>query len=1362
MVYKNDEKPYYKDNVNAAKEFDVIVTEIKAMLFPKKEEKDTTDAENLEIDDDEEFLKTFNEETERESRDCLTEKDECDGIISSVYECYQKDELHIELIVRPVQIQTQFDDEPEKVAELEEKYKKLFEFCEKSIIPELIKFNLKQRGTVENFNNFVGFLEEIQNLNIELSTVKDMAEIFEKNLVILTSNVPKLLKFNIYKFLSEKYGELLETQNIFVDPKRLQNFFVMKNFKGILQDQKNLNIFVDCSRGFIMNIDFISPSDELKFIFIVANNNDCLVLTKKIEEKSLTSASVDLQYTWSDLTPTCQENLLNTKVNFQNDSSSSLFKIISKVQEEESALNGHSTEIIDDQLFNLLLEKSKIIINSQSKEEINELKFKILFQSRKFVENYKISNILMPNDIAEVVIAKPDGTLTRKKLISLISRKSSVDSSASLPDQKNSKSTKVKVEFVDVSKKLTLNQVLDDVKDMKYVLISDKAGSGKSWVFKNLAIKLQDIYPLNWITYVDLKQFIPVLRSNQPVDFEEFMIDKIIKPKNKYEAGIFKKLYKDGKVCILFDGFDEIAPDYAEFVTKLFLSFQQNGGNQLWIATRDSFEKDLKENLGLDRVYKLDEFTEKHGVELIVFTWILSEIGSDLDYQSETDIHEIILAHPNFQKYKEIATKLSEKVPKSQTTSIGLPQFYKIIADVSIDNKNAVINYTAFKLFEECVNIQYERWSNRKGQLIRQESILSQHKGLNFHKLHQLIAMESLFPEDSKFCDLDIEDLKDWTEQQIIACGFLHKIMEKIFFLQQTFREYYAADFVRAVLTKQGPKLDESFCKYLIQFLTVQKFMIIRMFLNEVLGEKAILDKVEPKTQKIAANFCENFEKLENLSNIFEENLGNLVVFLFEVFNKGNNKQIIKILNKNSNIVLASAKHEELFTKVTDFIVKYCKSSDLRKFITESQILITIFASPLNVKVIGDFITKIEDKTDPKFICDSLQARNSNGENLLFNLIKSEHLNGQKLKETLSLLQNHLKDPKSINKVIIECNNDNWNVLHVTVDLKDVKKLEIVWPEMENWISENQFKDSYLINQKTMKNGHNPLHLAASCQEFKFHEALWKNSFNSFTEQDLKDLIFQTDKSNNNFICALIAHNKADVIEFTFQQIDRLFFEAEYSKIFTSRGNLNRNLLQIAASSSSEIKTHQILWKFQKDFCKSNDKFLDVLKSVDIRGNNVFQIAAKSTTSEIFEFMIFELEKVAKKEEIEFILNKIIHWKKNLLQIAAKHNKSLEFHKSLWKIIQQYFNASEIVAMIQHTDLIGDNFFYYAVKFNTKEVVEFSWNQMMNSMDKTRMNYSNTKLRKYSQMNKLNTEVEKWCDALLAEYNFTSNLCHLM
>jgi hypothetical protein len=122
---------------------------------------------------------------------------------------------------------------------------------------------------------------------------------------------------------------------------------------------------------------------------------------------------------------------------------------------------------------------------------------------------------------------------------------------------------------------------------------------------------------------------------------------------------------------------------------------------------------------------------------------------------------------------------------------------------------------------------------------------------LNYQTLHQLVAMKSLFPDETQFCDLNIVALEQWIDEEIIACGMLTKIGEIFLFSHETFREYFVAKFILRILIKPGTRDDDQVCEYLIEILTVKKFGIIRMFLNEALADKSTLLKIERKIQKI-------------------------------------------------------------------------------------------------------------------------------------------------------------------------------------------------------------------------------------------------------------------------------------------------------------------------------------------------------------------------------------------------------------------------------------------------------------------------------------------------------------------------------
>jgi len=826
LVYQNHAKPYYEEN---CPKFNEIVDDVGKILEQQKQLRN------------EQNEKSFNNSEEVKK---------IEEVISIVYDtdCYEINVRHQELIVRPAHIHAQFHDNLKNVGKIEGTYKLIFDFFYFNVLPEIEKLSLKNRQHIQFFNDMIGTLYDLQNSSIKIQAKNNLDDLINRKITIIETNAPQMLFLDIYMKLKIKYRNLLDVKSIFITQQNLEQTTVYNNINKILQDNSNLNTFVNCTKVCETSIKKIFAKDS-KLCFITSKKNKNKNLIRNIQENYKFPAVTPINYNWIDLTDESQKLLLQTKVNFQNNLTFSLSELIlneSDPQQQEKSISEDLTIIIDEQLLNMLVDKSEIKINQITLENSEDIKFRILFQTRNIIKKHKTSESRIE---------------------------------------------------IDETKKMTLDEMLEDVKDNKFVLISDKAGSGKSWILKNVSNKLRDIIPNKWITYVDLKSFIHEFKAQKnELEFAVFMTEKILKPKTKYEANIFKKLYKNGKICILFDGFDEIAPDCAEFVTKLFQSFQQNGGNQMWIATRDYFEVDLKVKLKLDAVYKLDEFKEEHGVELIATSWVLSEIMENDRIIVESDILNHIKTSQNLNDYKETAGKLIKKIPKKQDNSIGLPQFYKMIADSTQDNKDATIDFTTFKIFKECVNKQYERWSQQKGPLRSKASTESQSKELNYHTLHELVAMKSLFPNDKEFCDLRRGALKQWKDEEIIACGILTKIGEIFLFSHETFREYYVAKFILRILMMTRERDDDQVCGYLIQILTIKKYGIIRMFLNEALAEKETLTTIEKKIPKINENFFKNVEEMKNLYYVFWESLENLVGFLLKVLAKGDYEKMKNIL----------------------------------------------------------------------------------------------------------------------------------------------------------------------------------------------------------------------------------------------------------------------------------------------------------------------------------------------------------------------------------------------------------------------------------------------------------------------------------
>src|SRR5699024_5458473 len=57
------------------------------------------------------------------------------------------------------------------------------------------------------------------------------------------------------------------------------------------------------------------------------------------------------------------------------------------------------------------------------------------------------------------------------------------------------------------------------------------------------------------------------------------------------------RLVQTGGVVVLFDGFDEISPSYAEVVIQLIRTLKETRVEQIWVTTRPHCREDLEREL---------------------------------------------------------------------------------------------------------------------------------------------------------------------------------------------------------------------------------------------------------------------------------------------------------------------------------------------------------------------------------------------------------------------------------------------------------------------------------------------------------------------------------------------------------------------------------------------------------------------------------------------------------------------------------------------------------------------------------------------------------------------------------------------
>lgn len=1312
LVYENGGKPYFKHRIECKNRFDEIVNLIYKWT--------SRDADN---------------DTEAEQYD-----DECNELISSVFQLYKKEDFHAELIVRAVLILLQYCDNDDKSEYLQNKYKILFDFWQNFVVPNLLKFNIKHRKIVRKFNQKIKILSEISNESLNLRNSKNIEELLNKKLVIVTTNVPKLLLINIYKHLHDKYGNLCDAENVFVDSKTLNDREIFKDYQQLLKTVPYLTSVIDCTKEIVTNFNLNGSS---KCIFIVSNENDSRILLDKLVETLSKNNNVQNQllrtinYTWTDLTIDSQKLLLQTEVDFQNNKNVSLYEILTGTKDLKADKNEDQStfydflEVINCDLLNCLLKSEQITINLGLKTHKEEKNFNFLNQSRKFLKN----KIDLQNYDEQV--------------------------------QNSSK-----------FEEMTEDQMFLDVKSSKYVIISDIAGNGKTWMMKKFQNEMMQKVPTKWVTYVDLKEFVDEFKTQKDeFEFATFMVDKILKIKFNFEKEIFKLLYKNGRVCVFFDAFSEVPVESTEVIVTLISQFKLNGGNQLWIATRDYMEDKLVNQLNVDVTYKLKTLNIHGGCDLIAKSWILKEKERFEGFEANDENFKDVTESKNIKDFESRADGIIKKLLKKESKSIGLPIIYKMIAEINVNHNNLIKledlnsksnqsceNHT--KIYTEYVKIQFEKWSINKGQIRLKSTNSGSNNDLNSWKIHQHIAMIYLFSNYSKF--LEARDIPD---EEIIAYGLVIKINNKYYFIHETFAEFFAADYISKMLLSEN--INESL---IAEVLLKQKYKIVRIFLENILKESTIVKQHTPSfSEKIfevlslrkssettilnriadsMVKFLDKFYEMDNLSEFFINNLEFLTDLIILILKRGEYEEITNLLKSNSSKIFKNSENFHQFHKFLNFLLEFTKISDLKETIKEKRLFFKLIQS--NFDIFEEFVDKIYQKTDRNFIKENLKlkSKNSSEDNVICCYCWSGNQDIQKFTQ---ILQKYLNSQEILD-LMENCNKNGENVLHICVQRMDNNLLRMFWMIMENL---HPNFDEFIA--KTSSNqDFNILHFSAFCRKIDFHLTLWNLLFQTFNDREkLNILINQKDNDGFNFVHLLIKINKPEVLELIIIKLKNNFSEIEYQNILNSQDSLRKNLLQHAAVSTKELKTHQILWKIVQDSSRSHKEFLDFVTEMDKNSNQLLHTAACFTSREIFEFMIHELQKIASIERIKHILEPLGMADRNLLQLAASYNKSLEFHEFLWNLFFKYFNPYEIVKIIQFTDEYGHNLFQLAIRFNSEEVVELTWNKIQNLMTQNELveylKFKDSNILKLAVKNKENSKVVGSVTHILQEYEINEN-----
>jgi len=453
-----------------------------------------------------------------------------------------------------------------------------------------------------------------------------------------------------------------------------------------------------------------------------------------------------------------------------------------------------------------------------------------------------------------------------------------------------------------------LDKLLEQAEHHRMMLISDTAGMGKSTVLTHLSKQIKQKFPTKWVVRIDLNDHTDALKEleQEEIDMEkaiEFVSKKVLKLKPDLELELFKECFQKKqkvRIVIMLDGFDEISPFYKQTVIDLLQALRQTAVEQLWVTTRPHLREELEDKLQ-QLSYTLEPFSEDNQVEFLNKFWSLKDWFNQSNDKGEEKgkVKLEIFA-------EKLIKKLSESISDKDKEFTGIPLQTRMLAeafdkDVRIfyqsDNSKPEISYKLdlLGLYKRFIERKYDIFQEEKLQVSVNKAAAKEQRKRYLKSMrldHQLLALKILFNEEqvallqnSKECSFSAEELARFGIVQTNCKGKPH-------FIHRTFAEYYVADCLVNSLT-EGNKTSEQVLNFILKDIFLNyDYRVIRVFVDGLLSSSEISKEVLHQ----CGNQIQDLRKYDDLilRNPAREGNSNIIEFLLDSVQAGDHRDTIK------------------------------------------------------------------------------------------------------------------------------------------------------------------------------------------------------------------------------------------------------------------------------------------------------------------------------------------------------------------------------------------------------------------------------------------------------------------------------------
>ncbi|XP_065649284.1 uncharacterized protein LOC136078150 [Hydra vulgaris] len=408
-------------------------------------------------------------------------------------------------------------------------------------------------------------------------------------------------------------------------------------------------------------------------------------------------------------------------------------------------------------------------------------------------------------------------------------------------------------------------KMLQKTNNHKVVIISDTAGMGKSTVLTKLYHLIRSKSPNLWLFRIDLndytKKLFEIKDKNALNVAKNDKIKEVFKfmSNNLYEANSLKQnlfMYycqndtNISKMVIMFDGFDEISPDYKKVVLDMVQVLSQSAVKQIWVTTRPNMLNFVADGLN-QFAFTLKPFSTNDQQNFLINFWNKNILESNNNSEDQDRLKEFV---------KLLTESFAKSIHDNAYEFTGIPLQTKMLAEVfekpcikflkSKDDKPNLPN--SFKIFE-----LYENFFKKKHEVFLDEKIKidSSKPGIpnkllyeEFIKSYQIIALHTIFNTKinekhllSNKSQKKIKSFIDGIKKGKQNHGIIDQIIEdKPHFIHRTYAEYLVARFLVNSLNKQ--KKLQSISELFLNILSAGDYQVIRVFINDQLEKDLFPD----------------------------------------------------------------------------------------------------------------------------------------------------------------------------------------------------------------------------------------------------------------------------------------------------------------------------------------------------------------------------------------------------------------------------------------------------------------------------------------------------------------------------------------